>query len=61
VINSGGEWISSIDLRWQVPERWTVVDDLPRTSVGKIGKGALRAMYVERRLTVRTVNVPRTS
>jgi fatty-acyl-CoA synthase len=46
--------------RWQVPERWTEVDDLPRTSVGKIDKGALRAMYAEQRLAVQTVDVPRT-
>lgn len=47
--------------RWQVPERWTEVDDLPRPSVGKIDKGALRTMSAIRRLAVQTIGVPRPS
>jgi fatty-acyl-CoA synthase len=35
--------------RWQLPERWTFVDGVPRTSVGKFDKKAVRSQY-ERRL-----------
>lgn len=31
--------------RWQLPERWAFTDGLPRTSVGKSDKRALRARY----------------
>ena len=29
--------------RWQLPERWAVIDEVPRTSVGKFDKKVLRA------------------
>jgi fatty-acyl-CoA synthase len=31
--------------RWQVPENWAFVESLPKTSVGKFDKKALRAAY----------------
>jgi fatty-acyl-CoA synthase len=34
--------------RWQLPERWTFVDEVPRTSVGKFDKKAVRARYSQR-------------
>ena len=36
--------------RWWVPQSWTAVTDLPRTSVGKIDKKALRADFHAGRL-----------
>jgi acyl-CoA synthetase (AMP-forming)/AMP-acid ligase II len=30
---------------WQVPENWAFVDGIPKTSVGKFDKKALRAQY----------------
>jgi fatty-acyl-CoA synthase len=33
--------------RWWLPERWTFVDEIPRTSVGKYDKKAIRARYAE--------------
>ncbi|BCO34702.1 fatty acid--CoA ligase [Mycobacterium heckeshornense] len=33
--------------RWWLPERWTFVDQIPRTSVGKYDKKAIRARYAE--------------
>jgi fatty-acyl-CoA synthase len=33
--------------RWQLPERWAFVDGLPKTSVGKFDKKALRASYAD--------------
>lgn len=38
--------------RWQVPERWTTLDAVPKTSVGKFDKKALRAAYAAGELTV---------
>ncbi|OBG30569.1 long-chain fatty acid--CoA ligase [Mycobacterium alsense] len=34
--------------RWWLPERWTFVEEIPRTSVGKYDKKAIRARYAER-------------
>ncbi len=39
--------------RWQLPERWAVIDAVPKTSVGKFDKKAVRSRYAEGGLTVR--------
>jgi fatty-acyl-CoA synthase len=36
--------------RFWVPERWAVVDEIPKTSVGKYDKKVLRARYAEGKL-----------
>jgi fatty-acyl-CoA synthase len=41
--------------RWQVPERWTELEALPRTSVGKIDKAELRKLYAEQAMPVQTL------
>lgn len=38
--------------RWWIPERWAAVDALPKTSVGKADKRALRASYLVGELEV---------
>ena len=38
--------------RWWVPERWSVIDEVPKTSVGKFDKKLLRARYAEGALRV---------
>jgi fatty-acyl-CoA synthase len=38
--------------RWWVPERWSLVSDIPKTSVGKYNKKVVRAMYAEGALPV---------
>ncbi len=30
---------------WQVPENWALIDEVPKTSVGKFDKKRLRASY----------------
>jgi fatty-acyl-CoA synthase len=40
---------------WQVPERWALIDEVPKTSVGKFDKKVLRSRYAEGDLDVRTV------
>ncbi|GAA2429538.1 long-chain fatty acid--CoA ligase [Streptomyces macrosporus] len=38
--------------RWQVPERWTLIPAVPKTSVGKFDKKVLRAQYAKGELDV---------
>ncbi|WP_441251452.1 long-chain fatty acid--CoA ligase [Kitasatospora sp. McL0602] len=37
---------------WQLPERWSVVETVPKTSVGKFDKKVIRAEYAEGHLDV---------
>jgi fatty-acyl-CoA synthase len=57
VVTRPGASVSAGDLRtfladkvarWWLPERWTFVDEIPRTSVGKYDKKAMRSRYAER-------------
>ena len=34
-------------VRWWLPERWAFADEIPRTSVGKYDKKAIRSRYAE--------------
>ncbi|MGW0134868.1 long-chain fatty acid--CoA ligase [Streptomyces sp. NPDC003299] len=38
--------------RWQLPERWTIVETVPKTSVGKFDKKVIRRKYAEGELDV---------
>ncbi|MEU6481239.1 long-chain fatty acid--CoA ligase [Streptomyces sp. NPDC047017] len=38
--------------KWQLPERWTIVGSVPKTSVGKFDKKALRKRYADGELDV---------
>ena len=38
--------------RWWLPERWSIVDEVPKTSVGKFDKKVLRQRYAEAELAV---------
>jgi len=38
--------------RWQLPERWTFIEEVPKTSVGKFDKKVLRAQFADGELTV---------
>ena len=37
---------------WQLPERWTFIDEIPKTSVGKFDKKVLRARHADGALAV---------
>ena len=39
------EFLAPKVARWWLPERWTFVDELPKTSVGKLDKKLIRADY----------------
>ncbi|HKX66944.1 MAG TPA: fatty acid--CoA ligase [Intrasporangium sp.] len=41
---------------WQVPERWAVIDEVPKTSVGKFDKKLLRRRFADGDLEVVTVH-----
>lgn len=60
VLRAGAE-VSARDLRaflaervpkWQLPERWTFIAEVPKTSVGKFSKKTLRQMYADGGLEV---------
>ncbi|MEU9286782.1 long-chain fatty acid--CoA ligase [Streptomyces sp. NPDC048275] len=38
--------------KWQLPERWTIIESVPKTSVGKFDKKVLRRKYAEGELDV---------
>jgi fatty-acyl-CoA synthase len=44
--------------RWWLPERWSFVDAIPKTSVGKFDKKVLRADYADRKLEIVEVSLP---
>lgn len=41
--------------KWWLPERWTFIDEVPKTSVGKFSKKDLRTRYANGDLTIETV------
>ena len=38
--------------KWQVPERWGFIDEVPKTSVGKFDKKVLRARHEKGELLI---------
>jgi fatty-acyl-CoA synthase len=49
------EYLEGRVARWWLPERWTLIDEVPKTSVGKFDKKVLRARYADGALDVKTV------
>jgi fatty-acyl-CoA synthase len=47
------EYLSGRVARWQVPENWTFITDIPKTTVGKYDKKLLRAKFKAGELTIR--------
>lgn len=48
-------YLSERIAKWQLPERWAVIDEVPKTSVGKFSKLTLRTMYADGKLEVTTL------
>jgi acyl-CoA synthetase (AMP-forming)/AMP-acid ligase II len=46
------DFLAGYVAKWQLPERWTFIDEVPKTSVGKFDKKVLRAEYADGELTV---------
>jgi fatty-acyl-CoA synthase len=49
------EFLAERVAKWQVPERWTFISEVPKTSVGKFSKRTLRDMYAAGDLDVRNL------
>jgi fatty-acyl-CoA synthase len=49
-------WLADRVAKWWVPERWTFIDEVPKTSVGKFDKKVLRKSYADGELEVDTFN-----
>jgi fatty-acyl-CoA synthase len=47
-----GAFLAERVAKWWVPERWTFIEEVPKTSVGKFDKKVLRARHAEGRFTV---------
>jgi fatty-acyl-CoA synthase len=45
--------------RWWLPDQWTFIDEVPKTSVGKFDKKVMRADYAKGDYTVQTVALPK--
>lgn len=61
VVLAEGEQVSAAELRehlgasvlaWQLPERWSFIDEVPKTSVGKFDKKLIRTRYANGDLDV---------
>ncbi|QBS46173.1 long-chain fatty acid--CoA ligase [Nocardia sp. CS682] len=50
------EFLADKFAKWQLPERWTFIAEVPKTSVGKFDKKRLRAQYADGDLTVTTLS-----
>jgi fatty-acyl-CoA synthase len=46
------EHLATVVARWQLPERWSFIEAVPKTSVGKFDKKRTRAQYAEGSLTI---------
>ncbi len=49
------EFLAGRVARWQLPERWSFIDEVPKTSVGKFDKKVLRARHAAGELDVETI------
>ena len=47
------EFLADTVAKWQLPDAWTFIKAVPRTSVGKFDKKVLRRQYGEGELDVR--------
>ena len=48
-------WLADRLPKWMLPERWAVIDEVPKTSVGKFDKKVLRKRYAAGELEVQTL------
>ena len=46
------EFLSQRVVRWWLPERWTIIPEVPKTSVGKFDKKVLRQRFADGELSV---------
>jgi fatty-acyl-CoA synthase len=49
------EFLQDRVARWQLPENWTFIEEVPKTSVGKFDKKRLRTQHADGQLEVRRI------
>jgi len=49
------DFLSERIARWQLPERWAFIEEVPKTSVGKFDKKVIRSRYADGDLSVKTL------
>ncbi|HET7529788.1 MAG TPA: fatty acid--CoA ligase [Mycobacteriales bacterium] len=49
-------WLTDRVAKWWVPERWAIIDEVPKTSVGKFDKKVLRKQYADDELDVQKLS-----
>jgi fatty-acyl-CoA synthase len=54
------EFLAKTFAKWQLPDAWAFIDQVPRTSVGKFDKKVLRREYADGELDVRAADRPAT-
>jgi fatty-acyl-CoA synthase len=50
------DYLATSVARWQLPERWAFIEQVPKTSVGKFDKKRVRAQYADGSLDVSQVS-----
>ena len=45
--------------RWWLPDQWTFIDEIPKTSVGKFDKKVMRTAYADGQYDVQHVTLPK--
>jgi fatty-acyl-CoA synthase len=50
------EWLAAQLPKWMLPERWAVIDEVPKTSVGTFDKKVLRKQYAAGELEVQSLD-----
>ncbi|HMC68434.1 MAG TPA: AMP-binding protein, partial [Mycobacteriales bacterium] len=48
-------WLADRVVKWWIPERWTFIEEVPKTSVGKFDKKVIRKSYADGALDVETL------
>jgi fatty-acyl-CoA synthase len=45
--------------RWWLPDQWTFIEEIPKTSVGKFDKKVMRVAFAQGDYAVETVALPK--
>jgi fatty-acyl-CoA synthase len=53
------EYLSSRVPKWWLPDQWTFIDEVPKTSVGKFDKKVMRAAFADGQYEVQTTALPK--
>jgi fatty-acyl-CoA synthase len=53
------DYLSTRVARWWLPDQWALVDEIPKTSVGKFDKKVMRAAFADGAYDVQTVTLPK--